>query len=414
MTVLTKLGAFISLSILLAGCSGDEPVQGPAVKYETVPTFDLSRSEASSNDGLNSFGMKFFNEVSKSDNPLIGHNFSISPTSMSLCVSMIANACDKSTEQSIVDLMDCENLEDVNSLSKKIMQFLPDKINKSVLSLANSVWHSTDYLPSDDFRTRMANYYFSDVVGVDFSSPDAVVRLNDWCRENTNGLINKAFDTLYDNTIIVCINTLYFMCEWSNHFDAKQTRKQIFHGVVEDADVDMMHGDFNLRYCESENWESVIIPYEGSNNMIVFMPKDGTTIKDLSASISDDDVKAAAENTELAFVKLSMPKFSVQSGADFTEELQRLGVHCYPNNLKGFSGFVSPQPIGQAIRFMQKTSISTDEIGTVAAAVSSANDMLTSNCPTKTIDFTLDRPFIYLIRNTKTGSIIMMGQYTQP
>ena len=142
MTVLTKLGAFISLSILLAGCSGDEPVQGPAVKYETVPTFDLSRSEASSNDGLNSFGMKFFNEVSKSDNPLIGHNFSISPTSMSLCVSMIANACDKSTEQSIVDLMDCENLEDVNSLSKKIMQFLPDKINKSVLSLANSVWHS--------------------------------------------------------------------------------------------------------------------------------------------------------------------------------------------------------------------------------------------------------------------------------
>ena len=63
---------------------------------------------------------------------------------------------------------------------------------------------------------------------------------------------------------------------------------------------------------------------------------------------------------------------------------------------------------------MQKTSISTDEIGTVAAAVSSANDMLTSNCPTKTIDFTLDRPFIYLIRNTKTGSIIMMGQYTQP
>lgn len=412
MTTLTKLGAFISLSILLASCSSDEPAQNLSVKYETVPTFELSRSEASSNDGLNSFGMKFFNEVSKSDDPKIGQNFAISPTSMSLCVSMIANACDKPTEQSIVDLMDCESLEGLNSLSKKLMQFLPDRINKSVLSLANSVWHRPDFLPSDDFRTRMTNYYFSDVISVDFSSPDAVVRLNNWCRENTNGIIDKAFDSLYDNTVIVCINTLYFKGEWHNHFDSKQTSKQPFHGVVRDADVDMMHGDFTLRYRESENWESVVIPYEGNNNMIVFMPKDGTTIKDLSASISDDDVISATANAELAMVKLSMPKFSVQTAVDITEDMERLGVYCFSNNLNGFSGF--SQPLGHVIKFMQKTSVSTDEIGTVAAAVSGTSDMLMAYSPTKNIDFTLDRPFIYMIRNSKTGSILIAGRYAQP
>lgn len=414
MATLTKPCAFIALSMLLAACSSDEPANGPTVKYETVPTIELSRSEASSNDGLNSFGMKFFNEIAKSDDPEIGHNFVVSPTSMALCVSMIANACDRPTSQSIIDLMGCENLSDLNSLSKKLMQFLPDKSNKAELGLANSVWYRNDMVPSDDFKNRISGYYFGEIAGVDFASVDATGRINRWCRENTANVIEEAFEGFPKDTRLVCLNTLYFKGGWNEHFDTKETHEQTFHGAVADAEVEMMHNQLNLLYSESEKWESVSIPYEGTNSMIVFLPKDSDGINELAATISDNDIAAATKMAQTARVNLAMPKFSSQSAPDLTAELQQLGVSCAPADLEGFSGSVSEDPTELAILFRQNTIISTDETGTVAASVSAGIVTDTAVMPGKVIDFTLDRPFIYVIRNSKTGSILIAGRYAQP
>lgn len=415
MATSTNPGALIALSLLLAACSNDEPANGPTVKYETVPTIEMSRSEATSNDGLNSFGIKIFNEVAKSDDPEIGYNFVVSPTSMGLCVSMIANACDKSTEQSIIDFMECNSLENINSVSKKLMRFLPDKSNKAVLTLANSVWHKADMIPSEDFKDRIARYYFGEITGVDFGTNEGVERINRWCRENTADVIEGFKPNNFSKyTRIVCLNSLYFAGEWREHFDTKDTKKQVFHGITEDAEVDMMYKEADMRYSENEKWESVIIPYEGSNHMIVFLPKSGTEVTELAASINDDDIFAATKKGELASVRLSMPKFDTKSATDLTKVIDHLGIQCKSNDIAGFSGTITEQSMELEIKYMQNTSITTDETGTVAASVSAGVVNDTALPATKTVDFTLDRPFIYMIRNTTTGSILIAGRFAQP
>lgn len=405
--------AYCAIFMALAACSSDEPTQTPTVKYPTLSTFETSRGEAAENDAINNFGLNFFNEVSKSDDPAIGHNFVISPTSMALCVSMIANACDQQTAQSIIDVMGCEDLETVNTLCKKLMQFLPDKSNKAELLLANSVWHLNCLTPSDDFKKRITDFYFGDIEPFEPMSAASVDRLNQWCRKNTANSINNAFNSLSPNTMLICLSTLFFQSEWSKHFDAKNTKRQIFHGINEDVEVEMMHDSNNMHYYEGDRWESVTVYYEGNNSMIVILPKDPEAINELAASITHYDILEAATMSEIASVSLSMPKFTTTSTPEFTEIMKKLGISCFSKNLQGFDNTIH-QNIEQIIEFKQNTSISTDEKGTVAASVSAAISGSTSLGPLKHVDFTLDRPFIYMIRNSKTGSILIAGRYAQP
>ena len=395
--------------LLLAGCSNDDIPQEPGVKYPTVSEITLSRSEKLNNDGLNAFGMQLFNEAAKKDDD----NLVISPTSMALCVSMVANACDKATEQSIVDIMGCEDIESVNTLNRKLMQFLPDKKNKAVLTLANSIWHKEDISPSEAFKSRISDYYFGDVTPIDFSSVEGIDKLNRWCSDNTNNNIDLGFKPMDETILMICLNTLYFQGEWAIPFDPKNTDRQTFSGVRNDVEVEMMHNTTTMHYSESEAWESVIIPYNGSNSMIVFLPKEGHSINEIATSITNEDIIDASKPKIMAEVILSMPKFAAFSSLDLTRELKTLGVNCKPGDLGNFSG-TSTSAREMNINFKLNTCITTDEKGSVAASAGAGIIGDIAAAPSKTITFTLDQPFIYVIRNATTGSVLVAGRYSQP
>lgn len=397
-----------AIVLTMAGCSNDEP-SSSEVKHPTSPTISLSRSETVANDALNSFGIALFNEVAKSQ---ASPNFVFSPTSMSMSVAMIANAADKETEQSIVAAIGADNLGDLNSLSRKLMEFLPDPSHKARLLMANSVWYKQGLTPAESFVKRMAEHYYSDVTGILFDS-QGLAKIEKWCRENTGGLHGNPMQNSID-PLVVCLNTLHFEGRWVNKFDAALTKTQTFHGVKSDANIKMMHTALNSLYFERDGWCGITLDYEGDNHMIVITPAADGDIKAIASSISYGDIAAAFRTAELANITLAMPKFSTDLALGCKSELERLGVKVAPSSMENFTGVAAGTDSELYIDFLQRVSISTDEVGTVASAASAGIIGDITAAPTRSVKMTLDRPFIYMIQNSTTGSIIVAGVYAQP
>ncbi len=398
------------LAAVLAGCSSDEPnVQGPA--YPTSPTIVMSRAETDCNDGFNSFGLQFFNQISKDHGD---KNFVVSPVGMAITMSMIANATDSECTASICEALNCEDLSDANSLSKKLMQFLPDAANQSTLTLANSLWIRNDINPLADFIDRVSGNYFCEITSIDVDSPQTLKTINGWCRKNTGNLLDSGIDRIDAGMLMMCVNALYFKAEWQNKFETSRTDSQVFYGLSSGKRVDMMHNSLNAPYFASETWEAVNLPYKGTNEMTVILPGRDIDIKEVASSIDINSLLAAENDARQAYVTLSMPKFESKLSIDCKEALQELGVKLYLDDVKNLDADYENSN-GFSIEFNQNTMLKTNENGTEAASVSSGQlfDNI-SNIPDLSVNFNLNRPFIYLIRNKTTGSILLAGQYVQP
>ena len=176
----------------------------------------------------------------------------------------------------------------------------------------------------------------------------------------------------------------------------------------------MMHVTTPLEYYKGAGFEAVKVPYEGTYEMVVMLPDENTVLTDFINSVSYDDISRAINSTCNTTVALSMPRFeSSLDDMKCNNILAALGVSLAHPALDGFFGY-SHSSQGVVIQHFSKVMV--DEVGTEAAAVTAGImfGFIGEGGEPSSVDFTLDRPFIYLIRNTKTGSIIMMGQYTQP
>ena len=408
------------LAAALSACSSDsdEPRIDPGIEpaYPTTSDISLSRAEQFANDAINSFGFSFFAKVAN-DNEIAAKNpsFAVSPVSLALGLSIYANTTGDDDAATIQRAFSCEDLSCLNSLSKKLMQFLPDKSNKCELALANSVWHRPDYTPCGDYRERMNFGFFAEISALDFSSENAGAVINDWCSRNTKGLINHIVD---NGPISLCelvfANALYFKSNWGIKFDKSLTDDCDFNAATGKKNVKMMHVTTPLEYYKGAGFEAVKVPYEGTYEMVVMLPDENTVLTDFINSVSYDDISRAINSTCNTTVALSMPRFeSSLDDMKCNNILAALGVSLAHPALDGFFGY-SHSSQGVVIKHFSKVMV--DEVGTEAAAVTAGImfGFIGEGGEPSSVDFTLDRPFIYLIRNTKTGSIIMMGQYTQP
>jgi len=373
-------------------------------------------SVAKMTNSVNHFSMEFFataHEELKAD-----ENIVLSPLSLNMALAMVWNGANGDTRQGIQQAMGMQNYaqEDVNNyfldLREKLTMADPDV----KLALANSIWYDNGFPVKTDFITVNKDYYNAEVKEIDFRAPDAPDQINEWCSDNTNGLIREMIDVIPSDAVMYLINALYFKGMWadSSGFDPERTFQTNFHKENgQNVLVDMMtQGREDINYYSDDHLQMVTLPYgNGAYSMVFALPKDdfGAMLLQLKQS---GYWQNCLSNLKPQYVDLFIPKFKVEyePKPDLNNILKKLGMGKAFTDSADFSGISDIRLFISQV--MQKTYIEVDEKGTEAAAVTVIG-MVTCSVPSHPVFFA-NRPFLFVIQENTTGTTLFMGKIGNP
>lgn len=287
------------------------------------------------------------------------------------------------------------------------------------LHIANALWGQQGYEFLGDFLDTLAQNYGAGLRLVDFNSnPEAArQRINQWVSDQTEQKIKDLIPpgVLNPLTRLVLTNAIYFNAAWLYPFQKEATTEEPFTLLNgEKVNVPMMKLNKSLFYAESKDYQLVALPYEGGNlEMVIILPAEGQ-FEAIQANFTPDWLTQALNARQLQTVHLSLPKFKIESDFSLVNALSTLGMPiAFQPDQADFSGMDGKRDlyIGEVLH---KAYVDVDEAGTEAAAATAVIMELTAALPEQPVTMTVDRPFLFLIRDVQNGALLFLGQVTQP
>ena len=286
------------------------------------------------------------------------------------------------------------------------------------LNIANAIWGQVDRSFLPEFLNTLAENYGAGMRLVDFRTAweKARVTINDWVTKETEGKIRDLLPpgTVNALTRLVLTNAIYFNAAWKHPFEEQVTRDGDFH-LLEDGKVTvpMMAQTENFGYAKGEGYEAVELPYEGHELSMVIMAPEKGEFKGFEQSLDTQRLAGILGNLKSVKVALTMPKFEYESTLGLNETLKKLGMADAFDERADFSGMDGTRWLFIS-DVLHKAFVSVDEEGTEAAAATAVVMALTSARVPKIIELKIDRPFIFVIRDIKTGAVLFVGRVINP
>ncbi len=383
----------------------NEPTKTPEkpLPIESLPPQNIPTAH-------NLFGLDLIKAIEK-DEPT--KNIFISPTSISLALSMLYNGTAEQTKTEIQKVLHLEKIDDItlNKESLGLIKNISSPDSKIKLAIANSVW--TKKQPGLSFEANfintLKNYFQAESYSLDFTNSDSVKTINNWASKNTNGKIPTIIDSIPGDTVMYIINAVYFKGGWTKEFEKKLTTNREFTSFDKTkANISTMKKDGSLPYLETADFQSVKLNYgeNGKISMYVFLPKD---INSFVTSLAADKMNSWFNQYQNSSGTLFLPKFKIEYKKALIPTLKQLGmnqVFTASANLKKISTN-TPLMVSEVLH---KTFVDVNEEGTEAAAVTSIGFMTTSIAPpTKTFLMDVNRPFFFVIRDNISGELLFTG-----
>ncbi|MBQ8672445.1 MAG: serpin family protein [Bacteroides sp.] len=357
-----------------------------------------------------------FNLLAKADECLDENSrILLSPMSASLGLSMVANGAAGETKQEILDALGFENLslEAMNDYNRKLVKQLTALDKTVTISMANSVWMNGDFTTLPDFAHRLEEYYEAGCTALDFSQSGAREAINDWCADKTNGRITDMVDQLGIETRILLLNALYFKGKWKYPFDEKETGRGVFtttSGVQQT--VDFMHAQRRCLYAANEHLSMAEFSYgNDAYRLAVLLPERGVSLSDCMTGLSGTEWLALHETAGFKLLDVRLPKFELKCKENLNETLQALGMEqAFNDRLADFSNLSNESLCISTVK--QSNFISINEQGAEAASVTQSGMIATdsSTAMDSPIEFHADRPFLFLIVENSTRTILFLGK----
>ncbi len=351
-------------------------------------------------------------------------NYMFSPFSVKLAFALAANGAQKETQQEILDALGIADLDAFNQEAKQAIE----KYNAAVsmdLNVANAVWVNTSRTQGKQITgpyEKLASAYF-DAQAATVTDADAVGTINAWVQEKTNGKISKIAE---NNEFFAYIaNAVYFKAGWLHEFAQYLTKQDAFYnadGTV--TSTDFMQQTTHFNYGEAGGVRILELPYKNYVYNTDAEGKYAGRTQDENIDISMfvlsgngrvHNPQAVLESAQLRMerVHLSMPKFEAEFKADLKEMMRALGVQqAFDSRTAQIRGIIEQWPL-YIDAAVHKTYIQVDEKGTEAAAVTGIAAGATSSRPAEPIEFKLDKPFTYIIRDNLSGEVLFAGAYVQ-
>ena len=287
------------------------------------------------------------------------------------------------------------------------------------LNIANAVWGQDGYHFLPAFLDLLAEHYGAGMMAVDFmGAPDeSRLRINDWVAEETEGKVKDllAPGVIEDSTRLVLTNAIYFNASWVWQFNPSNTEVRPFHlaggGTVSVPMMTETSKDF-YGYARGDGYQVVDLPYSwGEMSMTVLLPDEGA-LETFEGSLDTETLNRIIDDIEIDYITLTMPLFEFESEFSLGDTLAELGMPDAFGGGTDFSGMTGSRDLWIS-EVVHKAFVSVDEEGTEAAAATAV--VMNESGPIKEpIEVTVDRPFIFLIRDIGTGTVLFLGRVSNP
>jgi serpin B len=365
----------------------------------------------------NAFGFDFFKKaisVSGSET-----NMMVSPLSVSMALGMTRNGAANGTLEAMTNTLGFAGMSEteINESYKYIIETFSGLDPKVKLQIANSIWYDNSFSAEVAFVNTNQSYFGAEVSKLDLSGATAVDMINAWVKEKTNSLIPKIIDQIPANAVMYLVNAVYFKGLWRSQFESKNTVQKPFtlsNGTVVQAPAMNQHATFP--YYKGAGFEAIELPYnQGNFEMSVILPDAGKSVGDIISLLSQENWDAWSKQFGERDIQLQLPKFKYEYEEKQMKPIlsgMGMGVTFDPDNAdftrinSGGGLYIS--------RVLHKTYIETNEEGTEAAAVTAVEIGVTSAGPGQPYAFTINRPFVYFIREKSTGTILFIGTVMNP
>ena len=359
---------------------------------------------ASPSDVINTFALRAARELGRTESV-----YFFSPYSILSAFGMAYAGASGDTAQEIE-----RALGFTQSLHEQLGEFMQDIANTGQVSSANRVWLDETMSLNAEYQGILHRCYNSTAETLDIqNNPEASCRIiNGWANSRTNGKIPTLLSELDPATRMIITNAVYFNAQWQTQFSKMKTTPEKFRDGGKVSQVPMMKKYTHFQFGMFEGTKVVSIPYKGGRiSMLVVLPPEdkpdaleGLTAKVLSWWIGE---------LQRYEVDLWLPKFKTEERYELSEVFKVLGVKKAFTDRADFSGMSSSEAL-KIDAVIHKTFIEVDEEKTEAAAVTAIPMMRATAAPVKTprAEFHADRPFVYFIMDTQTGTILFMGRQT--
>ncbi|MGD9116566.1 MAG: serpin family protein [Dehalococcoidia bacterium] len=421
---LTVLSAFMVLVMVgLGACStvsAGEVAQSGEPR-DTAPDV-ASGDMATLVEGNSAFAFDLYQQLKSEEG-----NIFYSPYSISLALAMTYAGARGETETQMADTLDFLLSQDdlhpaFNALALELASRGEGAQGKDDegfrLNIVNAIWGQKDYAFLNSFLDTLAVNYGAGLRLLDFinETEAARVTINDWVAEQTEGRIEDLIPqgALNAWTRLVLTNAIYFNAAWLNPFDEGGTYDGTFHRLDgSQVTVPMMRQTESFGYGEGDGYQAVALPYDGNElDMVILLPDSGQ-FEAFEAALSAETVAGIIDDISYQKVALTMPQFEFESEFSLKEALAALGMPiAFDDSQADFSGMAGNQEL-YISDVIHKAFVSVDEEGTEAAAAT-AVIIAASAAPAEPVTVTIDRPFIFLIRDIESGAILFVGRTMNP
>jgi len=349
-------------------------------------------------------------------------NLFFSPFSISVALAMTYAGARGGTESQMARVMHFDiQQNDLHSAFASLQKVIADAETKGdiQLKIANSLWPQTDYPFLETYLKLVKEYYGVSITPLDYENDAEAARqvINAWVEEKTEKKIRELIreGILNALTRLVLTNAIYFKGDWATQFDAEMTKKEDFWSPQGQVKVPMMTRKDEYRYTATNELKILELPYKGNTlSMLVFLPRDKDGLPHLESQLTPAFLSKATTRMFERDVIVHLPKFKVEAAFTLKDALIALGMSDAFNDAKAnFAGMDGNENWLFIDCVLHKAFIDVNEEGTEAAAAT-AVVLGSRSLPPEPLIFRADHPFLFLIRENQTGSILFIGRVLKP
>ena len=364
------------------------------------------------------FALDLYNELKDTED-----NLFFSPYSVSTCLAMTYAGARGETETQMARILHFTQKQAIHNSFEQLQHDLNavQKANSNELNIANALWAQKGHPFIPAFLTVATQQYGAMLKQVDFKDPsnrvDAVLNINQWVAKKTKDRIENIISSedLDELVRLILVNAIYFKGTWAKPFDTNATAIEPFHFTrKEDVQVPLMHHFQSVNYEENDEFQAVELPYQGGAiSMVILLPRQIDGRKQLETSLNSANLALWLAKMRKREVDVYIPRFKLESRFSLAGHLAKMGMADAFSNRADFSGMDSTKNLFISEVF-HKAWVEVDERGTEAAAATAAVMMEKAELQAQPPVFRADHPFIFLIRDTRSGTVLFLGRLIKP
>jgi serpin B len=285
------------------------------------------------------------------------------------------------------------------------------------LDIANALWGQSGYHFLPDFLNLNKRSYGAGLYEVDFvgRTEEARKTINTWVEKQTKDKIKELLQQgiLDPDTRLVLTNAIYFKSNWQNPFNKKVTQEEAFAiSANQKIRVPMMHHSADFGYLDGGSFEVLDLPYAGRElSMVVFLPKKGGGLAEFEKTLTTAKLAQWLAQLKPSKVDVALPKYKMTAEFNLNGVLSGMGMPTAFSRMADFSGMTASRDLFIS-EVVHKAYVDVHEEGTEAAAATGVVMATLVHFPSRV--FRADHPFVFMIRDFRSNSILFMGRVNDP